>query len=196
MSKQRAGGLRLERLLVMKIITNILYYLLVAIVLIIGVLLAASYFQLTGSYEFKVVKSGSMEPAIKVGSLVLIKPATSYREGEVVTYGRDTKSEIPTTHRIIASRAEGGQVFYTVKGDANGEPDPREIQVKEIVGKVLLTVPWLGYLLDFARQPLGFVLLIAVPALGVIVDEARKIWREIKKIKTAKANQEQHAPTI
>ena len=180
----------------MKIIANILYYLLITLVLLLGALLVASWFNLTGPYQFKVIKSGSMEPAIRTGSLVVIKTAPTYREGEVVTYGRDSKTEIPTTHRIVAARVEGGQLLYTVKGDANDTSDPREIHQTEIIGRVLLAVPWLGYLLDFARQPLGFILLIALPALWVIVDEVRKIWRELKKMKAAKAVQEQHATTI
>ena len=181
----------------MKVIANILYYLLMLLILIIGLLLVNSYFQFTGSYQIKVVKSGSMEPAIKIGSLVVIKPASAYREGDIVTFGRDTKTDIPTTHRIMASRAESGQLLYQVKGDANEEPDQREISQREILGRVILTVPWLGFLLDFARQPLGFILLIVVPALLVIIDELRKIYLEVKRLRAGREGiQKQHATQV
>ena len=181
----------------MKVIANMLYYLLILLILVIGLLLANSYFQFTGSYQVKIVKSGSMEPAIKTGSLILIKPASVYRDGDVVTFGRDTRTEIPTTHRIVSSRAEAGQVFYTVKGDANDAPDAREIRSGEILGRVIFTIPWLGFLLDFARQPIGFSLLIIVPALLVIIDEVRKIYREVKCLRASRGKvPEQHASQI
>ena len=116
----------------MKRLLRVGYYLLVAVVITIAILLALSFFNLTGTYEIKVVKSGSMAPAIKTGSLVLIQPTIAYQEGEIITYGRDTKTEVPTTHRITKVRVENGRRLYTTQGDANDDPDPREVTPAEI----------------------------------------------------------------
>ncbi|MEK9181901.1 MAG: hypothetical protein AAB786_02660, partial [Patescibacteria group bacterium] len=53
----------------------------------------------------------------------------------------------------------------------------------DIHGKVLLDVPYFGYIIDLARKPLGFIVLIILPAVIVIFDEGAKIFREIKKMR-------------
>lgn len=156
-----------------------LYYLFLGLVLALGLLLATSLVPIPGNIQIKIVQSGSMEPAIKTGAIAILKPANEYRVGDVVTFGEDTKTKVPTTHRIVADRVASGEFLYTTKGDANEDPDPKEIKKKDIIGKVLFSVPYLGFLLDFARKPLGFALLIGLPAGIVIIDEGIKIWKEI-----------------
>ena len=166
----------------------------VAIIAIVGLLLIA-LFPIKDNYQIKIVKSGSMETDIKVGSIVVIKPLStssgqaSYKEGDVVTFGKDTKTNIPTTHRIIGSRAEQGVIFFTTKGDANEDPDTNEIRQSDIHGKVLFDVPFFGYIIDLARKPLGFAVLIILPAAIVIFDEGIKIFREIKKMRALRQAQ-------
>jgi len=127
-----------------------------------------------------------MEPSIKTGSVVVIKPSVSYTVGDVVTFGKDTKTDIPTTHRIVSSRAVEGVLLFTTKGDANEDPDTNEIRQTDIHGKVLFDIPFFGYIIDLARKPLGFAVLIILPALIVIYDEGMKIFVEIKKMRKKK----------
>lgn len=159
------------------------YTLFVTAVILLAALLGSTLLPIPGNFEIKVVKSGSMEPTIKTGSIVVIKPSENYAEGDIITFGKDTKTEVPTTHRIIASRAEGGKLIFTTKGDANEEKDGKEVRQSEVVGKVLLDVPFAGYLIDFAKRPLGFALLIGVPSLAILFDEGKKIFLEIRNIR-------------
>ena len=78
------------------------------------------------------------------------------------------------------------QPRYITKGDANNAPDQEEITKREIIGKVLFSVPYLGYAVDFAKKPLGFSLIIIIPASIIIFDEIKKIFGEIKKKKENK----------
>ncbi len=153
-----------------------------AIIVLVAFLLIA-LLPIEGNYQIKIVKSGSMEPAIRTGSIVVVKPSADYTVGDVIIFGKDTKTDIPITHRIVSSRMEGGATLFTTKGDANEDPDPNEVKQREVNGKVLFTVPFLGYIIDLARQPLGFTILIVLPALIVIYDEGAKILREIKKMR-------------
>lgn len=162
----------------MKIISTIFYTIFVALVVGIAGLLLGSMLPIPGNIEVKIVKSGSMEPAIPTGSLVVVKPATEYVKGDIITFGKDTQSDIPTTHRIIAVHQDG---TYTVKGDANEEADPNPVARRDIIGKVAIHVPYAGFVLDFARQPLGFALLIGIPAGLVILEELLTIFRESRK---------------
>lgn len=164
------------------------YYIFVAIVVAIAVVILASVLPIPGKLQIKIVQSGSMEPTIKTGALALIKPESSYKVGDIITFGKDTKTEVPTTHRIIRDRVEDGVLLYTTKGDANEDNDTREIRKDEIIGKTILSVPFLGYIMDFTKKPLGFVLIVGLPALYIIYDEVVKIVREVRKIKKKNQN--------
>lgn len=131
-----------------------------------------------------------MEPSIKTGSVVVIKPASAYKINDVVTFGKDTKKDIPTTHRIVSSRAVDGALLFTTKGDANENNDTQEIRSTDIHGKVLFDVPFFGYIIDLARKPLGFAVLIILPALIVVYDEGMKIFNEVKKMRLKKKEEE------
>lgn len=146
-----------------------------------------------GGLEVKIVKSGSMEPAIPTGSIVFVRPAAEYRVGDIVTFGADTRSEIPTTHRIIEVQNNEGRVAFLTQGDANEDPDPRAIAMSEVIGKVWLHVPYAGYVLDFARQPLGFTLMIGIPAGLIIVDEVLRIIMEVSKMRRRTRDEEEVA---
>ena len=149
------------------------YYIFLAGIALVGILLVVSIFPITGNYEMKVVLSGSMEPAIKTGSLVFVKSFGDYKIGDVIMFGEDTKESVPTTHRVYDIKVKGGKQFYITKGDANNAPDSREVSKEQVIGKVVLGIPYLGYAVEAARKPLGFALIIVVPALIVVFDEAR-----------------------
>ena len=158
---------------------QIIYYFATGLVLIVALLLIFSVFPIPGNYKVFVVQSGSMAPAIKVGSIVVVKPANDYKIGDVITFGPYSKTKAPTTHRIYEIKVVNGQLVYITKGDANNAPDTREITKRDILGKVLFSIPYLGFAVAFAKKPLGFALLIVVPALIIIFDEAKKIFIEI-----------------
>jgi signal peptidase len=170
----------------MKVFSNTIYYLFITAIIVIALLLLATLVPIPGNFKVKVVKSGSMEPAIKTGGLVVIRPEESYGVGDIVTFGKDTKTQIPTTHRIVAISGEGSQRTFVTKGDANNAEDPTVTRLADIHGKVLFSIPYMGYVLDFAKRPLGFILLVGVPALVIIVEEIMKIIREIKVIRRKK----------
>lgn len=169
----------------MKILGKIIYGSIITLLLGVAGLFFASFVPAFG-VEIKIVKSGSMEPAIPTGSLVVVRPSDVYKVGDVITFGEDTKKQIPTTHRIESIRTGQGGPFYTTKGDANEERDQQETPAKDVIGKVLFHVPGAGYVLDFARQPLGFALLIGLPAAMIIIDEAFNIFKEVVTMRRRK----------
>ncbi len=165
---------------------KIVYYIFIAFIAVIAILLVVSVFPITGNYKLMVVQSGSMEPAIKMGGIVMVKPMNDYKIGDVISFGEVTKIKSPTTHRIYDIKVVEGEPYYITKGDANNASDQREIPKREVIGKVLISLPYLGYAVDFAKKPIGFALIILVPAAAVIGDEIKKIYAEVKKKKTTK----------
>jgi signal peptidase len=152
--------------------------------------MSISMLPVAGNYRVLIVLSGSMEPAIPTGSAVVVVPASNYKIGEVITFGEISKTERPTTHRITDIKIVGGKPVYMTKGDANGVGDGKEIAQSKVMGKVLFSIPCLGYALNFAKRPIGFALTIILPAALIIREEVKKIYRELtankKRIETRK----------
>src|SRR5581483_11630203 len=162
------------------------YWSSLGVVALLGGLLSISLLPVGGNIAVKIVKSGSMEPVIKTGSIVIDKPESSYHVGDIVTFGLDTKTQIPTTHRIVAITGDGTQQMITTKGDANDAQDPAQTPMSLVHGKVIFTVPYIGYALAYAREPMGFAILVGIPALLIILEELLKIVREVTRLRRAK----------
>jgi len=128
-------------------------------------------------YQLRVVESGSMAPAIPVGAVTVVQPAERYQVGDVVMYQRRGTSEV-VTHRIVDERSEGGVWHYNTQGDANNTPDAFAVTGEEIVGSVAWHVPYLGYVLNFFRSPLGFLILVGLPVLLVITEQPNAPYRQ------------------
>jgi signal peptidase len=170
----------------MKILKKIIQYLLYALLVFMALLVLASALPIPGGVKTFVVKSGSMEPSIKTGSVVVILPQKTYKVGDVVTYGPNTKTKAPTTHRIISESGTPDRRFFLTKGDANNTPDIREISQREIIGKVMFDIPYFGYVVAAAQKPWGFGVIVGVPALLIIGELVLKIIREAKIIRKRK----------
>jgi signal peptidase len=166
-----------------------IYYIVISCIVLIALLLIVSIFPISGNFRVLSVLSGSMEPAIHTGSVVVISPASSYKVGDVVTFGKISKNSTPTTHRITA--INGGKI--TTKGDANNVADSNTILPSDIAGKVRLAIPYAGYLVNSARKPVGFAILILIPAVIIIYEELKSVWREaanLRKHRQEQAEQE------
>ena len=129
-------------------------------------------------YNNYVIYSGSMDPTVKVGSLLLTRPAgvEDLRVGDVITY-RSPGNHTTLTHRIVSIRQEDGERAFTTKGDASLDPDPREVILRGQVSKMAFDIPYLGYVVDFAKSIQGVVLLLLVPASGLLLMQGLKLWK-------------------
>ncbi|MBP9727859.1 MAG: signal peptidase I [Candidatus Moranbacteria bacterium] len=175
------------------IITTILAYAFYAVVAVVALFLLSSALPIPGGIKTFVVQSGSMEPAIGTGSVVVVKPAEQYQVGDVITFGPRSKTKPPTTHRIVEVKDDGN---YVTRGDANEDTDMRTVSRYEVIGKVLFSVPFVGYAVATAQKPWGFVLIIGIPAGIIIWEELNKIWIEIKKRRDYKARVEKRTEAI
>lgn len=162
------------------------YYVFFSALLAVALVVVVSAFPIQGNIQIKVVQSGSMEPAIKIGSVVLIKPASSYKIGDIITFEgsfKDAKGKkIPISHRIVEMKVQGSQPTYITKGDANEERDSREVLQNQVIGKVLFSIPYAGYVVETARTTYGFLALVIIPAGIIIYDQSAKVFKELKRI--------------
>ncbi len=101
-----------------------------------------------------VVLSGSMEPKLSVGDLIIVAKRDSYQEGDVVVY-QDGK--IAVAHRILSITGEE----VVTKGDANNTEDD-VITLQQIKGKVVCSIPFVGYLVSVVKHPIGSLTIIVL----------------------------------
>jgi len=175
----------------LKKLFKIIYYLFFVFISAIAILLVVSVFPITGNFKVLIVQSGSMEPKIMTGAIVLVKPASDYKIGDIVTFLPPGGGKKTITHRIAEIKNKYNKFSYVTKGDANNSIDQNEIEQKNIIGKVLVNIPYVGYAVDVAKKPYGFAALIILPALLIIFDEIKKILNEVKNIRQKKKSPEE-----
>lgn len=95
-----------------------------------------------------IIQTGSMEPDIPIGSLIIIQEKDDYKAGDVVTYADDTGRAV--THRILSV---AGNTIIT-KGDANNVED-EPFNKSQIIGRVQLVIP--------------NILIIAIPFIFIVL---------------------------
>ena len=126
-----------------------------------------------GGEESYVVLTASMTPAISPGDAVVVADvaAEDVVVGDVITYRRSPTDEIPVTHRVIGVVETEQSIAFQTKGDANEDPDAASVTPDRLVGKVILTIPYIGYVVQFVNSPMGFVALVVIPIGLLIVSE-------------------------
>ncbi len=174
--------------------------------LLAAVIIAVSIVLVTAQYgwEFDAVLSGSMEPQLAVGGLVVIKPVDPQYVvvGDIISFklpGIDT----PICHRVVAVQETAAGPVFTTRGDANEEADTSPVPADSVNGKEVFYLPYVGNLArlsELGRErvnvlgrslplavlvvvPLGlaFIALTLKDTLGDILHPGEKRRREILK---------------
>jgi signal peptidase I len=177
-----------------KKIGSILLYIVISI--LVGMtLLVASTRVLGGEpeifgYQIKTVLSGSMAPTFETGSLIIVKEVkdpSTLNIGDVITYKANDNTLV--THRIKDIQQINDSTYYHTKGDNNENPDFEPITGENIVGKYTgISIPLVGYFLNFAGSPMGIALLLIIPGLMLIVYSVYSIRLLLKELE-----QKEHA---
>ena len=103
--------------------------------------------------------------------------AEDIKAGDTITF-YSPQSEKLTSHRVIAIE-EGSSFYFRTKGDANEDSDNFILPAQNMVGKVCFHIPYLGYVTQFVKTPLGLLLTLLIPGLAIIVMELRNIRHEL-----------------
>lgn len=129
-------------------------------------------------WRTEMVLSGSMEPAIPTGSVVVVRPiaAGEVREGDVIMFASLAGHSL-TTHRVIRVDQQSTGLRFFTKGDANKGDDINPVIPAQLVGIVVFSIPYLGYLISFIRTPLGLVLFLIVPVTVLIISELLNVLK-------------------
>lgn len=129
-----------------------------------------------------------MEPSIKNGDVVITKkvPEEKIQVGDIITFKQDADI---ITHRISRIEEENGKKYIT-KGDNNNIEDSSKITYQEIKGKEIITIPYLGKIINILQNKIVFWIILLIILImcfyKIQKQEKSEIRREKKKIEDAK----------
>lgn len=150
-------------------------------IIIICLLIIASALLLPGLFGYKsfAVISGSMEPGIPVGSIVYAKetPFDELKVGDVISYSLSGDTKV--THRIAAVDQKNQN--FTTKGDANDTEDGNPVHYQNVIGKVALSIPFLGFLSVYIKTPLGIAVACGIIFVMIILNFLPEVFEKDKE---------------
>ncbi len=118
-----------------------------------------------GGFKPFVIASGSMEPNINIGDIVLVQPTdmNEIKVGNIIAYHVSNRIVV---HRVVEVLNNNGKIYLKTKGDANLDADPGLVTERVILGKIALTIPRVGFIaLGFQYVMVNYPFLL--PALIV-----------------------------
>jgi signal peptidase I len=138
------------------------------------VLLLFSGLSFGGVVKARIVLTGSMEPAISTGDIIITTPVSRKepKVGDVVAYQAkrfNGENVAVFSHRIISGDLQSG---FVVKGDANKSPDNQKPKASDILGVVIFVIPFLGNILTPKAL---FLLVPCIFGLWLIMDAMKSV---------------------
>jgi signal peptidase I len=126
------------------------------------------------------VMSGSMEPAIHTGDVVVSRQVhpDEVRRGDIVSFRDPERGGLLVTHRVRTITRKGDKFTFVTKGDANNSSERWRVAKTERIGHTMFRLPALGRGLAFAHTRKGIVLLVMIPLALMGILEIASIWRD------------------
>ena len=153
-----------------------------ALVILLMVAAVLTYLAPHLGWRVDAVLSGSMEPELKTGAVVVTQPVDpeAIAIGDVITFRPTTVGENMISHRVVGI-GRSSPLYFETKGDANENPDPFIVPAQKLAGRICFHIPFLGYVTQFVKTPLGFSLALVIPGLLIVVLCMRNIWRYLRE---------------
>ena len=147
------------------VVTNIL----VVAIVILAVLLVGARF---AGFKVFTVLSGSMEPAYHTGSVIYVKEVDTdtLAAGDVITFM--VSEDTVATHRIVQAVPDDDEpdvIRFMTKGDANESVDGTLVHYKNVIGKPVRSIPYLGYIASYIQNPPGTYIAVAAVAFVLML---------------------------
>ena len=155
----------------LKILSNILFAIFMLVMAFLILITAQS--RLTGmepslfGNRLYVVDSGSMEPALRMNSLVVVNERTpdQIEMGDILTYyGPESRTRV--THRVV--EIGPNHEYFITQGDANNAEDALPVERERVIGIVALSIPFVGYMFRFLSSTQGIIFIISVGIIAFI----------------------------
>ena len=128
---------------------------------------------------FYVVASGSMIPELEVYDVLIVQghePFEDIEKGDIIVFNRPSDHDRVIVHRVVSVIDSEPKTLRT-KGDANPASIPGSdfpITEKEYIGKVVYTLPQVGYVTQLLKPPINYVIIVIVIGVMIVKQMAKK----------------------
>ena len=140
-------------------------------------------------YKAYIIKTNSMEPTININDVIITKKVKDdeIKVHDIITFIQD--GEV-ITHRITKIDNDDSKIKFTTKGDNNNIEDTFKITYDSIEGKHILTIPYLGILVQILQNKIIFLIILLIILIFMFIgmqrQEKKEYRREKKKIEDNK----------
>ncbi len=133
-------------------------------------------------YQVYVIKSDNMSPEIAAGSIAFGRQveAEQIAAGDIITFRSGADPATLTAGRVVELNREDG-LNLIIRSDANAIADSDPLPAEAVIGRLIGSVPYIGYLVDYAQTREGLILLIFIPGLLIIIFQLGKIVKHFSK---------------
>lgn len=180
---------KLNRKSKIKKIINLIIYPIITILLICSIFIVLQVIKNPGEtanlFGYKVfnIISGSMEPNLNIGDIVIIKEikTENIEKGDIITFRQE---ESAITHRVVDIVKENENTYYQTKGDNNNANDDVLVSNKDIEGIYVFRIPKLGIIISNIRNTTSIIIIVLVLYLIykiMQIKDDRKIARHEKR---------------
>jgi hypothetical protein len=166
-----------------------------------------------GNDNFALSLTHAFDRTLSIGDIIVVQGVntkdlnTNYPNSDIIIFHSPINGEL-IVHRIISSETVNGITYFQTKGDGNGSPDiwpktptqgldpwdnnnPPGVPQNLVVGKVIMRIPWFGWITLFMRgNSLGLPLIIGIIMVLVILEFVIPIIRGGNK----KSNEQNNSP--
>jgi signal peptidase len=157
--------------------------------LLVGIVALGSKFNIPGGYSMYSVLTGSMEPGVPTGTLIITKIPRStddIHQGDIITFIEPGFLNKYVTHRVNQVIYQGSTELFQTKGDANSSLDSWRIAYGSIKGVYQTQFPYLGFFLEFLKSPIGLGIFIFIPLILISIFEIKNIFGILFQLKLTK----------
>ena len=145
-----------------------------------------------GSDNFWLSITHPFDRTLSIGDIIIVQGVnpkdlnTNYPNSDIIIFHEPDTPSTLIVHRIIAVENINGTLYFQTKGDGNGNPWPQTPQRDQdpwdfknppgvpqnlVVGKVIMRIPWFGWITLFMRgNSFGLPLIIGIILLLVVIE--------------------------
>ena len=124
-----------------------------------------------GGYCPLIVLTGSMEPEISSGDLIIVKQIDSseVKENDIIAFfDPDGNGQRILTHRFLNITEEDGKTAFITQGDANNSEDRQPVPSDQLVGGYVLRIPGMGNIAMFMQTTAGLIVCVVLPLIILV----------------------------
>ena len=170
---------------IMKIISSAIFVVLVLLIILIVFYIVRVNFLASNDklgevkINFYTILTQSMYPTIIAGDVVITykEDNNKYNDGDVITFVSEQNGGITITHRVDEVYNVNDSYSYKTKGDNNNAPDNEITSGDNVLGKVVVKIPKVGYIQQFLVSKTGWIVAVILPCLGIVIYDILKLFK-------------------